>query len=259
MVIQELKNKFRQNNIHNGATICIFSDITSFGIPSSLKTHVRKRGARFLLDSYIDTFKTVVGKAGLIVMPTFTYSATKKEIFDVDNTPSTVGTLTEYFRKQNGVKRSTHPVFSFAAWGKTVSSFLKLDNFDCFGKGSIFDKLYNLNANYVLFGVDIQHGASFIYYSEEKLRVYYRYFKNFPAVIKDGKKTLKTTVRYFVRDLDLKYEDYWFNLERQALKTGIAKSIKFSGANILLMKSQEIEKLIQQEVSSNQDYLIKKK
>jgi len=257
MIIYDLVNLFNENGVNKGDIICVHSDITSFGIPVSLKEQIKKKGINFLMDSYIDTFKAVVGKEGLILMPTFTYSACHGEIFDVENSKSTVGALTEYFRKQKDVKRSQHPIFSFAAWGQDAENFLKFESFDCYGEKSFFGKLYDLNITYVLFGVDIQHGATFVYYSEEKAKVYYRYYKDFLGIIKKEDNQFKTTVRYFVRDLDLKYEDYWYDVEKKALERGFAKIFEYSSGKITITKSQDIDQLIQEELKINKAFLIK--
>ncbi|MHA1764680.1 MAG: AAC(3) family N-acetyltransferase [Promethearchaeota archaeon] len=260
MIIENLKLLFEEYGIKKGDIICIHSDITSFGIPKELKDKVKEKGINFLLESYIDTFKAVVSENGLILMPTYTYSATKNEVFHIQNTPSTVGALTEYFRKQKSVHRSLHPIFSYAAWGKNAEDFLKIDNFDCFGENSIFEKFFRLNIKYVLFGVDMQHGATFVYYSEEKAKVYYRYHKIFKGRIKDDDGSINkvVNVKYFVRNYDIPYEDYWYDLEKIALERYIAKKFEYSGGNILIMKSQEIDALIQEELSKNKDFLIKR-
>lgn len=257
VIIQELKELFNANGVNKGDIICIHSDITSFGIPTSLKEHVRKNGINFLMDSYIDTFKAVVSESGLILMPSFTYSACHNELYDIGNTKSTVGALTEYFRNKKDVKRSLHPIFSFTAWGNDVDNFLNLESFNCYGKKSFFGKLHDLNITYVLFGVDIQHGATFVYYSEEKAKVYYRYYKEFSGIIKNKNGQFEKSVRYFVRDLDLKYEDNWYDLENKAIEMGIARIFEYSGGKITLTKSQEIDKLIQKELKKNKNFLIK--
>ena len=71
---------------------------------------------------------------------------------------------------------------------------------------------------YILFGVNIQLGATFIYYSLEKNNVYYRYNKSFTSKIKIGNKLFEKEVKYFVRDLSLKYQDDWYDLEKLSIK-----------------------------------------
>jgi len=244
----------RNNGIKKGDIICVFSDITSFGIPTAIKKKVGAHGLNFLLDSYIDTFEDAVGEKGLVVMPTFTYSATRNQIFDVNNSKSEVGVLTEHFRKRPQAARSSHPIFSFAARGNDAKKFLKLENFDCFGEKSILAKLYNLKAKYILFGVGMHESATFILYSEQKNMVYYRYFKNFTGIVQAGEKKFELAVKYFVRDL--KYIYSWSELEEDATARRIIKNFKFSGGNILLVDSRKIDELIGKKLKENKNYLV---
>ncbi len=192
-------------------------------------------------------------------MPTFSYKETRGKVFDVRKTETTVGVLPEYFRKQRGVKRSLHPIFSFAASGKNAEKFVKLENFDCFGAKSIFGKLYDANAAYISFGIDMQNSSTYIIFSEQKRKVPYKKFKTFREVIVDenGKKLTKT-VKYFARDLTLGYRAQWHDLEKAALSGGVVKSFAFNGGTILRLKSREIDTLIGKELKRNKNFLIRK-
>lgn len=258
MVIQEIQNILKQNGVKKGDTVCVFSDITSFGIPDVVKEEVKKSGINFLLDSYIETFKAAVGEDGLLLMPTFTYSACNNEVYDVKNTKSTVGVLTEYFRQQPGVKRSLHPIFSFAAWGKNADSFLKIEDYDSFGPKSVLGKLDDMNAVYVLFGVDMPSSATFVLYSEQKHKVHYRYFKDFPGIIVDGERKIETDVSYYVRDLDINYEYSWENLEKRGREQGIIKAGIFGSGEIMMMRARDIDKLIYEELQRDKEGLIRR-
>ncbi|MFH1979289.1 MAG: AAC(3) family N-acetyltransferase [Patescibacteria group bacterium] len=250
MIISELKELCQKAGIKKGNAICVFSDVANLGIPRETREGIKDNGINFLLDSYINTFKDLIGEDGLLVMPAFTYSACEGKVFDVDETKSTVGALTERFRKQKGVKRSLHPIFSFSAWGKGAKDLMDLKDFDSFGQNSVFEKLYKMNATYVLFGVNMHRSATFVLYSEQKNEVYYRYFKDFTV---GG-----VTARYFVRDMDVDYRYSWVGLEEKGKKLGIIKEFGFGGGEILIMKSQEIDELIGEELKRDKDSLISK-
>ena len=64
-----------------------------------------------------------LGKKGTIVFPSFTYSSTKSEIFNVQKSQSVVGLLSESFRKYDGVVRSKNPIFSVCSFGKYKKRF----------------------------------------------------------------------------------------------------------------------------------------
>src|SRR3989344_5902887 len=58
----------------------------------------------------IDVLLRAVGKNGTVVMPTFNYAFCRGVPFNVQKTPSEVGTLSEFFRGERHVVRSKHPI-----------------------------------------------------------------------------------------------------------------------------------------------------
>jgi len=153
-------------------------------------------------------FRELIGyiSNGTIIVPSFTYSATKGEIFDVSNTPSEVGMFSEKFRLLDGVKRSHHPIFSVCAFGKHSEYFINGRLDDCFGEQTFFDRLYDRNVKIVLLGCKLERGPTFLHYVEQKLNVSYRYFKKFTAKVLSSGSENNFEVNYFVRNLELNTE-----------------------------------------------------
>ena len=111
----------------------------------------------------INAILKVIGHSGTMVMPAFpakgfNYDYLKsKPVFDLLNTPSNSGIITETFRKMKGVKRSLHPTDSVCAIGKkseliTGSHFNQITPYN---KMSPFYKLIELHAKIILLGVDL--------------------------------------------------------------------------------------------------------
>ncbi|AQW82002.1 aminoglycoside N3'-acetyltransferase [Campylobacter pinnipediorum subsp. pinnipediorum] len=191
---EDLSQCLSELGIKNGDIICIHSSIFKFGKPLAKPDD--------LLLSICNTFIKAVGEDGTVLMPTFTYSFCKNQVYDKINSKSTVGVLGEFFRKMNGVKRTNDPIFSFAVYGKRADEFLvEIDN--CFGENSPYDILAKKNGKVVMFGLK-ESGHSFHMYVEQKAGVSYRYFKTFSGIIVDenGKQKQKS-IDYFVRDLDI--------------------------------------------------------
>src|ERR1043165_5143222 len=71
----------------------------------------------------IEALSEAVGSGGTLLFPAFPASGRNKDhleetpLFDIRNTPSRMGAITEYFRKMNGVRRSFHPTDSICAKG----------------------------------------------------------------------------------------------------------------------------------------------
>lgn len=72
----------------------------------------------------VTALRRVLGPEGTLAMPTHTVSHLGQPAYDAARTPSTVGTVTEYFRKLEGVRRSLHPSHSVAACGPLAGSLL---------------------------------------------------------------------------------------------------------------------------------------
>ncbi len=110
---QSLQEDLRNMNIQPTDTLVVHSATRYIG-------EVEGR-ADTIIDSLMDYFR----EDGLLVFPTLTYHlrAGGDPVFDVQNTASIVGLLTEIFRKRPGVIRSWHPTHSVAAYGKDAAGF----------------------------------------------------------------------------------------------------------------------------------------
>ncbi|AQW83670.1 AAC(3) family N-acetyltransferase [Campylobacter pinnipediorum] len=180
--------------IKDGDCICIHSRIFEFGKPL-LKPDE-------LLYSICNVFLDAVGEKGTVLMPTFTYSFCKNEIYDKINSKSRVGVLGEFFRKMDGVKRTNDPIFSFAVYGKRADEFL-VETDNCFGENSPYDVLAKNDGKMLMFGLK-EDGYTFYIYTEQQANVSYRYFKEFSGTIIDEYgKSKEKTIKYYVRNLDI--------------------------------------------------------
>lgn len=139
---------------------------------------------------------------GTVVVPTFSYSFTKNENFDVNNTPSKIGKFSESFRRYPLIRRSSHPIFSVAGIGNHFEKFEKSRIDDCFGEGTAFDLIYKLGGKIICLGCDFDR-VTFAHYVEQYFGVPYRYMKNFSGcVIKDGNQNQITT-SYYAREVKI--------------------------------------------------------
>ncbi|CAM4052786.1 Aminoglycoside N(3)-acetyltransferase [Campylobacter armoricus] len=93
---KDLIESFYKLGIQKNDILCIHSELMKFGIPLLPRNE--------FLQTIIDCFFEVIGKEGTLIMPTFTYSFCKNEVYNKINSKSNVGVLTEYFRKLGGGK-----------------------------------------------------------------------------------------------------------------------------------------------------------
>ncbi|MFX1500409.1 MAG: AAC(3) family N-acetyltransferase [Promethearchaeota archaeon] len=218
--------KLKQAGVKKGDCLFIHSDIRFFGKLVEFDENI-------LLSSIIDAFKEVVGATGTLIMPTFTYDFSEGRIFDVNNSKSTVGVLTEFFRKLPDVIRTNHPILSVAIWGENKDFFLDISK-DSYGKNSIFGKLHKCNAKIVLLGTD---RLTYLHYIEKYIGVPYRYSKEFEGTIINGECEYNDKFIYYVRYLDRNIESNSIPFQKYLLKNGSMKSVIIGNSFIHIIEA----------------------
>ncbi|MDE5867629.1 MAG: AAC(3) family N-acetyltransferase [Anaeroplasmataceae bacterium] len=111
---EDLLFDLKKSGLLDTDTVMIHSSLKSFGAIDG--------------KDIIEAFKEYFSN-GLIVFPTHTWATIQKDsqIFDVINTPSCVGSLTNIARLSDGFVRSMHPTHSVCAYGKGKVEYIKAD------------------------------------------------------------------------------------------------------------------------------------
>ncbi len=190
------------------------------------------------LDLVLDAVLAALGPQGTLVVPTFTYSFTKNEVFDLDYSPSTVGQLTERFRRRSGVLRSRHPLFSVAAHGPLAAAFAASATGDCFGPGTAFDLLYQHGGRIACLGCGFDR-ITFVHYLEQRAGVDYRYNKRFDGLIRRDGVEVAGSVNYLVRDLARDTPCDLGRLKRRLQETGTLRSAAVGRAGLLAVTARD--------------------
>jgi aminoglycoside 3-N-acetyltransferase len=94
----------------------------------------------------------VLTPAGTLLMPTFGWSRP----FDLANSPSNLGAITETFRTMPGVVRSLHPTHSVSATGARAEEMIRdhITSPTAAGRGTPYGRLIELGGKILLIGVD---------------------------------------------------------------------------------------------------------
>lgn len=125
----------------------------------------------------IDAFKSVIGNDGTLIFPVFTIDMSMEKtlksntVFCPKTSPSTVGSISNAFLKNEGVFRSLHPTHSVAAWGKHAE-FITKDHHSSnsnFGKDTPFGRFLELNGK--LLGLGIKYDNVTFYHTYEDLNL----------------------------------------------------------------------------------------
>ena len=199
-----------------------------------------------------------VGKQGTVLVPTFTYDFTKNGIYDPDSSQSELGQFSENFRNLEKIKRTHHPIFSFAVKGNKFNNFIFRNNSSCFGNDSIFNIIHKLNIKIICFGCEL-NSVAFLHYIEEKMKVPYRYYKVFRGKIIVNDKMQDLVVRYYVRKLKTKskYPNTVF-LQKYMKNNRLLKEIFFGRIKVIITSSKKVYKSLTKLLLENKYSLIEK-
>lgn len=149
----KLESDLRRLGVQEGNTLLVHSSVSSLGFVVGG------------LESVIGALASAVGSQGTLVMPTHTFrimNAGCRE-FDVRNTPSYVGRLTDEFRKRKDVIRSHHPTHSVAACGPRAKELVADHEFSstpC-GAGTPYDHILQSGGQILLLGVELRRNTCF--------------------------------------------------------------------------------------------------
>jgi aminoglycoside 3-N-acetyltransferase len=143
----------------------------------------------------------IIGENGFIAVPTFNFNFAKGDEFDVDNTPSEgMGVFSEFIRKHEDSKRTSHPMHSISILGKNSDHIASLEGNTEFSEGSAFDHLLKMKCKILFLGDSFTE--TFFHIAEEKAKVPYRFWKTFRGnLIKNSfKKVIE--IQYYARNLE---------------------------------------------------------
>jgi aminoglycoside 3-N-acetyltransferase len=127
--------------------------------------------------SIIDCIINVIGSSGnlmMVSMPSTEFTGdylSRVNTFDVIKTESSMGIITEIFRRKKDVLRSlspAHPILAFGPDAKWVISDHEKTMYSC-GKGSPFEKILELNAKALFFDVPFWT-MTFFHFLEDKFK-----------------------------------------------------------------------------------------
>ena len=166
---QSLARDLRALGVEPGDIVFIHSSFKSLGAVED--------GA----GTVVGALEDAVGEDGLILMPSFNLleKADRAKSWNVETSPSTVGWITEFFRRMPGTVRSDHYSHSVAARGKRAAEFTEGHLRDeglgspwdlkpwgkTFGTHSPMVKAYGAGARLLMLGVDY-HSSTYVHLVE---------------------------------------------------------------------------------------------
>ena len=128
------------------------------------------------INGFFQALRETIGVDGTLIVPTFTYSFRRGEVFDILNTPSAnnIGVFSEFVRNQPSSIRSLDPLFSMVALGPQADELMKRSSYNCFGENSVYNTLFETDVLFVAIGITYSTGLAGFMHLEKLANVPYR-------------------------------------------------------------------------------------
>ena len=195
----KLKEYAAHLEIEKGDTILVSSDA------KVLLWDAKKNNESTDLNAFIDGLIEAVGEEGTVIFPTYNWDFCGGTTFDYRSTPCRTGALGILALKKEGFKRTKHPIYSFAVWGRYQEELCNMTNTDSFGTDSPFAFFHKHNVKNYIVDVSLQDSLTFTHYVEQQSGlVKHRFIKDFTAGYVDENGCMEErTYSMFVRYLDM--------------------------------------------------------
>ena len=237
--------------LEKGDVIFTHSNLGFFGRPEGIL------GSAQLCEMFFEAIMAVLGEKGALVVPTFTYSFPRKQVFDtLESASSAMGTFAEWVRCHPDSIRSEDPCYSVAAIGGDAKSLVNKAPQNSFGDGSFFERFCR-NGGKVL-NMNFDAGSTFIHYVERKLEVPYRFDKSFSGVIARNGEMHPASSTIWVRYLSddaLEFDSKPFN--KLARENDIFHVEPLGRGQIGLISARDTYKLISETLPNRPWFLTK--
>ncbi len=226
---QDIINGLKKLGLKAGDNVIVHSALTSFG---------RVEGGA---DALIDALLELLTEAGTLLMPCF-----GSQPLDIENTPTSLGTVPETFRKRKGVLRSRHPLSSVAAYGKRAEYYVKdHEKNECpYTEGSPYVKLADDDGYILLLGVDQDRNTT-LHSVEALAKAPYMTPKKGKWIDENGQ----------IQEKEYKYcagpHRNFIGVDPLLREKGICKTTKIGNCLVRLMKSKEVFDLLVPMVREN--------
>ena len=194
----DLVEGFRRVGVQKGDILYCHSSLSRFGYVEG--------GAEAVVDALLE----VVGSDGTVATPAGTYSlGNDGAVFDVRNSPSELGAITEALRKRTA-HRSHHLTESVCALGRLAEELTESHSVTPCGVESPFRKFIELDAQILLLGVPHNNNTTFEAIEECLAPEYVRFreIQNAYIIDENGmKKSLPTKRHNMLRPYDFNRMD----------------------------------------------------
>jgi aminoglycoside 3-N-acetyltransferase len=216
------------------------------------------------INGFFEAVLEKIGPDGTLIVPTFTYSFRRGEVFDVLNTPSakSIGIFSEFVRNQPSAVRCPDPLFSMAAIGPQANELMQRTGNNCFGINSTYQRLFESNVLFVAIGISYSTGLAGFMHLEKLANVPYREDMTFSGKScgSDGSEYDDSAI-HFVRN-DSKFGGIITDREPMGKileQKGVSRAISYGYGQHMALHGQEWEEVVLNELNINPFLMLDRK
>jgi aminoglycoside 3-N-acetyltransferase len=258
-IIKELALSWNESGLVSGDTVLIHSSV------SGILKRFKEKEIILSPEDILESFIAAAGKEGTLIFPTFNFDFTKGKTFDIRNTKSETGALTEAARLNRNFIRTGHPLFSFAVTGYHRDKFQNLYNYSAFGNDSPLSILHKLDGKIAALDIAGENCMTFYHYIEEMENAPNRFHKVFKGIYidTDGSET-EREFSLFARNLEMGVETSVKPMEEKLWAEGLYTGYRpgtGTGLHVISAKTvyDKTAEIIREGKSENMLYIIRDK
>ncbi|UKN02162.1 AAC(3) family N-acetyltransferase [Paracrocinitomix mangrovi] len=245
---QDLVDDLKSIGIQTGDTVLVHSSLSKIGyLEDGPKT-------------FVDALLQVVGENGNILMPTSPNAVYQLNyirntpFFDVKNSPSKTGKITEYFRTLPGAVRSIHPTEPVSAFGPRAKYFTE-DHFGQitpYNENSPFYRVSAENGKILYVGVTLDNAGTNLHTLEDavdfKFPIYYQEIFDFKVIDEKGEEHL---IKTKVHDPEWSKKRKCDELIPMFEEAGVMKKVKIGQAPTLIVDAAGFFTVMKEQYKKN--------
>ena len=251
---RELTQALRSAGLCVGDTLLLHADVSSLGLTEA--GHDREA----ILAFHLDCLRQAIGESGTLAMCTsFEDYGRYGTPFILEESPSRLGSLSEYVRTRPGAVRSIHPIVSVTALGPAAEDICGGSHYDGFGYDSPWGRLHRANAKLMTLGMGHypEMGMTFLHYVEHAYGVPYQYNKIYTAPVTAAKKIIPGPFTMSVRYLDFGITYDTNRFKNGLVERGLARLVPVGNNSIFCTTANEAMTFAVQELQHNRYYFLK--
>jgi aminoglycoside 3-N-acetyltransferase len=251
---KELTAALLKAGLGAGDTALLHSDLSTMGLVEGA------RDREGVLEFYFNAFLEVLGPSGTLTMCTsFEDYGRYGSPFDLEQSPSRLGALSEYLRTRPNAVRSLHPIVSLTAFGARAEEICGGCHNDGFGYDSPWGRLHRADAKLLTLGMGRypEMGLTFLHYIEHAFGVPYQYTKIFNAPVTRGGKLVSGPFTMSVRYLDFGITYDTNRFKNELLSAGRAKLIPVGADAVFCTTASHAMEFAVERLRENRYYFLK--